>query len=188
MKILFVDDNRTILDLLVSMLQDYTARWDMVFEYDSTRAAEAIKKNSFDVIITDLVMENVDGIGIVKIAKEVNPVTEVVVLTAYASVDTAIDAMKNGAFDYMSKPVMQPELIAKLEHLETLVTSYKEAEEKRHLKENIEEQACIRIGEIEIDLERLIEMVDAITSAAVTIKSDAALLEQVEKIFEGTVL
>jgi len=70
-----------------------------------------IRENYFDVIITDLMMDGIDGIGVLKVANELHPSTPVMILTGYGSLDTAIDALRLGAFDYMQKPCDKNELL-----------------------------------------------------------------------------
>ena len=73
-------------------------------------AIEALKAGSFDLVITDLRMRKIDGLGVLKAAKEHSPRTAVVVVTAYASTETAVEAMKLGAYDYVTKPFKLDEL------------------------------------------------------------------------------
>ena len=67
-------------------------------------AIAKLEEDSFDLIITDLKMPGVDGIGVLRKAKELDPLCEVIVITAYASVESAVEVMKLGAYDYISKP------------------------------------------------------------------------------------
>ncbi len=67
-------------------------------------ALARMEEDSFDLIITDLKMPGVDGIGVLNKAKELDPLCEVVVVTAYASVESAVEVMKLGAYEYISKP------------------------------------------------------------------------------------
>jgi ATP-dependent Lon protease len=73
-------------------------------------ALNILEKNSFDVIVTDLKMENVDGMGVLGKAKEKDPSTEVIVITGYATVPTAVEAMKKGSYNYLAKPFKLEEI------------------------------------------------------------------------------
>ena len=101
-KILIVDDEKGIRDFLEIMLKKEG--------YKTAAAAsgeEAIKlfnNSSYDLVISDVRMKGMGGIELLKSIKEINPETVVLMITAYASVDTAIDAMKAGAYDYITKP------------------------------------------------------------------------------------
>ena len=70
-----------------------------------------VKTTSFDVVITDLRLPGADGLQIVQACKQQSPTTEVLVITAHGSVDTAVQAMKSGAYDYITKPFSMDELL-----------------------------------------------------------------------------
>ena len=69
-----------------------------------------MEKNAFDVIVTDLKMGKVDGMAVLEKAKNVNPSTEVIIITGYATVSTAIEAMKKGSYHYLTKPLKLDEI------------------------------------------------------------------------------
>ena len=125
--IFVVDDEKKIATLLQSQLNDagHTA-------CGMTHPAEVLEKMSSqppDIVITDLRMDEMDGITLLKKIKETSPETDVVVMTAYASVETALDTMKHGAYDYIIKPFTTDELLMLIERIE----------QKRRLEaENIE--------------------------------------------------
>lgn len=78
---------------------------------------EAIKKSAYDVIITDLKLPEVDGLQILKACKQYSPRAKILMITAYATVETAVEAMKQGAYDYITKPFSMDELILVVKHL-----------------------------------------------------------------------
>ena len=108
-KILIVDDEARILLLLQSLLK--ANGYDVVTAKDGNGALDAIKSDTFDLVITDLRMSPVDGLALLKEINALQPKLPVILLTAYASVETAIDALKNGAFDYLSKPFKVDEML-----------------------------------------------------------------------------
>src|SRR4030095_15615145 len=73
-------------------------------------AIESLKGESFDLVVTDLRMRKVDGMAVLKAAREHSPRTVVLVVTAFASTETAVEAMKLGAYDYITKPFKLDEL------------------------------------------------------------------------------
>jgi len=73
-------------------------------------AIQMLKSESFDLVVTDLRMRKIDGLGVLKAAKEFSPRTVVLVVTAFASTETAVEAMKLGAYDYVTKPFKLDEL------------------------------------------------------------------------------
>ena len=75
-----------------------------------SEALNLLKKHSVEVIITDLKMENVDGMGVLASAKEKDPSTEVIMISGYATVSTAVEAMKKGSYYYLSKPFKLDEI------------------------------------------------------------------------------
>ena len=68
------------------------------------KGIEKVKTSRYDLIITDLRLPGCDGLEIVQTCKQESPSTEVIVITAYGSVDTAVQAIKSGAYDYITKP------------------------------------------------------------------------------------
>ncbi len=68
-------------------------------------ALELIEKNSYDLVITDLKMEKIDGMALLDRIKKISPLTEVIIITGYATVLTAVDAMKKGSFQFLAKPL-----------------------------------------------------------------------------------
>jgi len=107
-KILIVDDDKTIADILEDLISD-TGRSVDVY-YDGLAAVESIQNNFYDLIIVDLVMPRVGGLDILKYAKKINPDVIVIIITGYASLETAIMAIKEGAYDYIRKPCKLEEI------------------------------------------------------------------------------
>lgn len=108
-EIVIVDDEEKIGKLLAAELQDEGHRVTV-----TTRPEEAlllVRKHQPDILVTDLRMEGMDGVSLLKKSREVSPGTDVIMMTAYASVDTAIAAMREGAYDYITKPFQTEELL-----------------------------------------------------------------------------
>jgi len=82
---------------------------------NGSEALEFLGKNAFDVIVTDLKMGKVDGLTVLEKAKEINPNTEVIIITGYATVSTAIEAMKKGSYHYLTKPLKLNEIRSTIE-------------------------------------------------------------------------
>jgi len=100
-KILVVDDDQGMREFLEIMLTREGYRVSTAG--DSGKALGRCRKEKFDLIITDLKMPKMDGIGFLKEVKELAPETMVILITAYASGETAVTAMKEGAYDYIEK-------------------------------------------------------------------------------------
>ena len=107
-RVLVVDDEQSMRDLLTIMLRQ--CGYDVSAADGGEAAIEALKAGSFDLVITDLRMRKIDGLGVLKATKELSPRAVVVVVTAYASTETAVEAMKLGAYDYVTKPFKLDEL------------------------------------------------------------------------------
>src|SRR5919106_2172849 len=107
-RVLVVDDEQSMRDLLSIMLRQ--AGYDVSVADGGERAIERLKAESFDLVLTDLRMRKVAGLTVLKAAKEHSPRTVVLVVTAYASTETAVEAMKLGAYDYVTKPFKLDEL------------------------------------------------------------------------------
>lgn len=107
-KLLVVDDEKDICRALEFLLRG--EGYEVTAALSGEDAVEYLKKDSFDVVLTDLRMDKMDGIGVLEEAKRLNPDTAVVLMTAYASVESAVDAMKKGASDYIVKPFINEEI------------------------------------------------------------------------------
>jgi two-component system response regulator HydG len=107
-KILVVDDEQSHRMMLRAVLgaEGYT----VAEAADGTEAVEAVGKEAFDVILLDIRMTNMDGIEALAEIRKVSPLVPVLIMTAYASVKTAVEALKAGAFDYLTKPLDVEEL------------------------------------------------------------------------------
>lgn len=109
-KILIVDDEKAVRFFVAAGLT--RAGWQ-VDQADSGEAALALLKiTSYDVILLDLRMVGIDGVTVMRQAKEYWPETMVIILTAYATVDSAIEAVRQGAYDYLRKPCDVSEIVA----------------------------------------------------------------------------
>jgi two-component system response regulator HydG len=107
-RILVVDDQRNMRTSTAILLRNEGYAVD---EADGGEAALAkLAEHPFDLMLTDLRMEPMDGLQLLKRAVEVAPQTQVIVMTAYGSIETAVDAMRQGAFDYVTKPFKETEL------------------------------------------------------------------------------
>ena len=111
--ILLVDDERDFVEMLSLRLTDEGHRVSAA--YDGQEALAALKENEPDVIILDIKMPGLDGIQTLKEIKAAHPLMEVILLTGHGAVDSAVEGMKSGAFDYLLKPADPRELSDKIE-------------------------------------------------------------------------
>ena len=101
-RILVVDDEAAIRESLKDWLME--DGYNVALAVDGETAIKMAETSSYDVILLDLKMPGIDGLETMRRVKEISPDAEVLMMTAYASVDTAVQAMKEGAFDYLVKP------------------------------------------------------------------------------------
>lgn len=152
-KILVVDDERVALKNLEHVLKK--EGYEVVGTESGPNALRLIAEQQFDVVLTDLRMEKVDGLQILKKCQELYPDTEVIMITGYATLESAVEAMKKGAFHYIAKPF-------KLDVVRNVV---KEAIEKvglkkenKQLREQIDNyQGKVKIITQDANMQRLLE-------------------------------
>ncbi len=113
--VLIVDDEKAIRDSIQVVLEDEGYKTET--SSDGEDALLKIKENNFDVVITDIKMPNMDGIELLQQASKISPETFFIIMTAYASVKTAISAMREGAYDYLMKPIEFDDLLLRLKRL-----------------------------------------------------------------------
>lgn len=113
--ILLADDEREIRESLTMVLKDEGYR--CVSVADGQEALNALEKDEYDILITDINMPRVGGMEVLDEAVKISPQTLVVLITAYASVETAVRALRKGASDYLLKPLEFDEVIVRINHL-----------------------------------------------------------------------
>ena len=134
-RVLIVDDDESHAQAVADSLERL-GRYDCTVANSGTRGAALIESDTFDVIITDLRMPEVDGLAILRKAKEELPDAEVVLLTGHGSITSAVTAMQHGAYTYLTKPLDIHELRAAVEKAsERLRLLRQTAELKRRLDE-----------------------------------------------------
>ena len=124
-RILIIEDERSMREVLKILLEEES--YDVTTATDGVEGLDYIRSNIFDVIITDIKMPKADGFAILKEAKEIAPSTIVIMVTAFGTTESAIEAMKRGAYDYIHKPF-------KIDEIRLIV---KKAFEKKNLSEEL---------------------------------------------------
>ncbi|PID77047.1 MAG: response regulator [Deltaproteobacteria bacterium] len=162
LSILIVDDDPVVRKVIEQKLNKKE-----LYEVDTAEegviAVKMLLKKSYDVILTDLIMPgDLGGIEVLEVARKNNPHTEVIVITANSSVDTAIEAMKKGAADYLEKPINFDELFLKLEKIANLKNIIKNAQDLQHNMDIIESKASQTIQDMEIQLGDIQQLIDDI--------------------------
>jgi len=114
-KILIVDDEATIRETLSTVLSE--EGYDTITASNGEEAVDLITKVPFDSVICDIRMPGMNGIEVLKKAKEIRPETPVLIITAYASIETAVEALREGAIDYIIKPFILEDIVLKMQKL-----------------------------------------------------------------------
>ncbi|MDO8543987.1 MAG: sigma-54 dependent transcriptional regulator [Opitutaceae bacterium] len=115
-RILVVDDEEGMLEVVADTLQ-HCPDTEIILEAQSARAAERLVAESFDLLIADIRMPTVDGVELLRLAREHDSNLAVLMLTAYPTVETAVEAMRLGAVDYIVKPFQPEELLVLVRRL-----------------------------------------------------------------------
>ncbi|MCJ7578263.1 MAG: sigma-54 dependent transcriptional regulator [candidate division Zixibacteria bacterium] len=125
-RILIIEDDKRLREVLKKILD--REGFDVEISGDGAGGITEIKQDFFDIALTDLKMPGIDGMEVLRVIKRISPQTYVVVMTAYGTIDSAVEAMKNGAFDYITKPFKTEEILIVI----------KKALEDRALRKKIE--------------------------------------------------
>jgi signal transduction histidine kinase/CheY-like chemotaxis protein len=159
-KILVIDDEQGIRDLLSYELSadGYTVETAA----DGEEGISKIKKGGFNIVITDIKMPRADGLHVLAEIKKIDSSIEVIMATGYGTIETAVESMKKGAYDYITKPFNMEEILLILE----------KALEKRELKALIGVYEASKAIFSELKIERIIEII--LDLAAKTLNADDA--------------
>lgn len=108
-RILLVDDDDSLREILTAHLRK--GGYDVTAEGDPVNALELLGRESFDLVVTDIKMEGLDGISLLRKSKELHPSLPVIMITGHGTIESAVESMKRGAFDYVTKPVGRDEFL-----------------------------------------------------------------------------
>jgi DNA-binding NtrC family response regulator len=147
--ILIVEDEKILADSMALYLERHA--YATAVAYTGEESLQLAEENSPDVMVVDIQLPGVDGLEVLRRIREASPSTEVVMMTAYASIATAVEAMKRGAFDYLSKPLDLDELCVVVDKALTHARMRRElsylkarSEVGGHLSAIVGESACIQ--------------------------------------------
>ena len=126
-RILIIEDDKRLREILKKILDRKGFRVDLAT--NGSEGIARIKQDFYDMALTDLKMPGMDGIEVLRAIKKISPKTYVIIMTAYGTIDSAVEAMRNGAFDYVTKPFKTEEISIVLE----------KASEDRELRRKIED-------------------------------------------------
>ncbi len=139
-RLLIVDDDAAHLSMLETLLKSLSYAIECV--KDGADAIRQVQKTPYDLVLMDVRMANVGGMEALKEIKHLNPAIPVIIMTAYSSVDKAVEAMRLGADDYLTKPFAAKELVARVKAV------------LRRSQQPDEKASTVICGELEIDFAR----------------------------------
>lgn len=111
-RVLLVDDEKDFVEALSQRLE--VRGFDVTNVFSGDEALDQLKNTDFDIVVLDVLMPGKDGIETLKEIKNLKPLTQVIMLTGHATVSTAIEGMKLGAYDYLMKPTETEGLVEKM--------------------------------------------------------------------------
>ncbi len=165
-RILVVDDEKDMLTLLKRMITEDTD-CTVVTESHPARAIALFKEDPFDLVITDLKMPKMGGIQLLEAIKAVDPEAAVVVITAYGTIETAVEAIRKGAYDYLTKPFRRERIIITVEK----VMKWREViHENRALRDALADRDMVSdlIGQTPI-MQEIVERVRQVAPTTATV-------------------
>ncbi|MCO6147039.1 sigma-54 dependent transcriptional regulator [Flavobacterium sp. NRK1] len=130
-KILVIDDDTAFCVMLKTFLQK--KGFNVTNAFTGQEGEEEIKKQAFDVVLTDIRLPDSDGLKILKLVKETSFDTQVILMTGYTDIKTAVNSIKDGAFDYVGKPINPDEIL----HTIGLALNKKSSKEKPEIKTQV---------------------------------------------------
>jgi len=168
-KILLIEDEEPIRRVLTRILTAQNTDFDITEAEDGKMGFDLLSKGNFDLVLCDIKMPKMDGIEVLKKSKEVGLILPFIMLTGHGNVDTAVDAMKHGAYDFISKP---PDLNRLLNSISHALENKSLRKENKILKRKVEQKYKI-IGKSKAILD-VIQMIDKVapTDARVLITGE----------------
>ena len=130
--VLVVDDEQEFRDMTIKRLMKRELECDGA--ENGEKAIERVKRGDIDVVLLDVKMPGMDGVETLREIKRIKPLVEVIMLTGHASVESGLDGMRYGAFDYLMKPI----------EFEPLLEKLSEAYERRRIQQDKIEEAQIK--------------------------------------------
>jgi len=163
-RIIILDDEPDIVEVMVTRLE--LVGFPVVGHTRAAKALEALKKDDYSVLITDLKMPDMDGMEVLKEAKKINPDVEVIIFTAFGSIEGAVEAIKEGAHDYLVKPFEPIELFTKIEKA---IEKRELKQRVRYLEQEIEDQIDHHIYAENKVMKQILNMTKQVSSSDATV-------------------
>ncbi len=164
-RVLVVDDEQNIRTALARILEK--AGYEVAAADSGDAALALVQDTPFDLVVTDLKMVGAGGLEVLQAVKRLQADSEVIVLTAYGTIESAVEAMKTGAYDYVTKPVDPGRLV----HLVAKALEYRALrQEVRHLREQVAVRAAFdRIVGGSLPMREVFEKVRQVSPTTATV-------------------
>ncbi|MCG8429781.1 MAG: sigma-54 dependent transcriptional regulator [Candidatus Omnitrophica bacterium] len=167
--ILIVDDDQEMLLAVKDGLEKFDGSLSVLIAGDGLIALEKLKKNTVSVVVTDLKMPRMDGISLLAHIMEHYPDIPVILITGHASIESAVSAMRVGAYDYITKPIVDSELQIVIQRV---IQQHSIEEENRHLKEQLTATQRERFDKLvgkSPKMQKIYNLIEVITSTRSTV-------------------
>jgi DNA-binding NtrC family response regulator len=165
--ILIVDDEPLIRKSLYEILK--IAGFDTYTAVNAEEATVLFEKRSFDIVITDMKLPKMNGLELLSFIKDISPTTEVILITGFGSIETAVEAMKKGAFDYITKPIVDEEIKI---HIDKIIEKKRLLEENQGLRQlvarNNRSSFCGMIGS-SIPMQSVYNLIESVADTNATV-------------------
>jgi len=163
-KILIIDDEQEMLDSLKKILSR-RKDFQLTLTSDSKKAMQIISTNKFDLIITDLNMKNLSGMDILESALQTDAENKVLIISGYGTVETSVEAMRNGAVDFLEKPFTAKKLFSSIDN----ILDTKNSSENIEHMEPQSEQSFEGIVYKSEQISKIIQLIEKVASAKTSI-------------------
>ena len=181
MKILCVDDDRTTLTLMTRSLENICPEDEILRAASGQEAIRQLRDHQVDLMITDLMMPGVTGMQVLEKAKAISADTEVIMITAFSSVESAVEAMQKGARDFLPKPINLDLLVEKVENLKEFMLSRRDVNDYRSAMTMIDDDVCRTVEAAE---RKLSEHRRLLAGIAEVLEDEGSAEEKLERISE----
>ena len=143
--ILVVDDDVSVLDATSVLLKEYG--YEVATSSNAGEAIEILQRKNIEIVLTDIVMPEISGIELVRAIHDINPNMPVILMTAYADMEKVINALKIGAFDFITKPYSAQLLIHSIERAYSYSSIVQKEEDYKHLLEDYSQEIETLVAE-----------------------------------------
>ena len=187
--VLLIDDEKSVRSTLSLFLQKSGYKVDEAANGED--AIEKLKVTFYDLVITDLKMKPMGGLQVLQKVKEINPMTEVVVMTAYGTVESGVEAMKLGAYDYIQKPFDKDEfliIVGKALERKELLVEVEQLQDEAFKSKNKADKLRETISDLEQDKSTAEEMLKLPEESFSRVLSKASSKGRARGIIEGIII